>query len=130
MTVPRELPGPNSGVHASIIAHATDGQPAYLQLRLHLMVAACRAMRQKRIRQRDGAVLFGVTQPRVSDLVRGKAALSSLDTLVGMLAALGVTVTFQLRAHHTTATVRQAAAPVRSSRSRRQRRDAESGSGE
>jgi predicted XRE-type DNA-binding protein len=36
--------------------------------------------------------MFGVTQPRVSDLMRGKIALFSLDTLVNMLAEAGLHV--------------------------------------
>ncbi|MFA7494948.1 MAG: XRE family transcriptional regulator [Acidithiobacillus sp.] len=34
--------------------------------------------------------LFGVTQPRVSDLVRGKINLFSLDMLVNMATAAGL----------------------------------------
>lgn len=37
--------------------------------------------------QSQAAKVFGVTQPRVSDLMRGKIDLFSLDTLVNMLAA-------------------------------------------
>ncbi len=40
--------------------------------------------------QAQAAKVFGVTQPRVSDLVRGKIDLFSLDTLVNMLAAAGL----------------------------------------
>jgi len=35
---------------------------------------------------------MGVTQPRVSDLLRGKVGLFSTDSLIDMLARLGVTV--------------------------------------
>jgi predicted XRE-type DNA-binding protein len=38
-----------------------------------------------------------VTQPRVSDLTRGKIELFGLDTLVTMLAAAGLRVTLQVR---------------------------------
>lgn len=34
--------------------------------------------------------LFGVTQPRVSDLMRGKINLFSLDALVNMATAAGL----------------------------------------
>ena len=40
----------------------------------------------------DAASLFGVTQPRISDLMRGKVNLFSLDTLIDM-AATGVSPT-------------------------------------
>lgn len=39
--------------------------------------------------QAQAAKLFGVTQPRVSDLVRGKIELFSIDALVNMLASAG-----------------------------------------
>jgi len=37
--------------------------------------------------------LFGVPQPRVSDLVRGKSERFSVDTLIALLGAAGVQVT-------------------------------------
>lgn len=42
--------------------------------------------------QAQAAKLFGVTQPRISDLMRGKIALFGLDTLVNMAAAAGLHV--------------------------------------
>jgi predicted XRE-type DNA-binding protein len=42
--------------------------------------------------QSRAAKLFGVTQPRISDLVRGKIDLFSIDTLVNMLTAAGMHV--------------------------------------
>jgi transcriptional regulator with XRE-family HTH domain len=38
----------------------------------------------------EAAELLGVTQPRVSDLMRGRIGLFSIDTLIDMLARLGV----------------------------------------
>jgi predicted XRE-type DNA-binding protein len=40
--------------------------------------------------QAQAARRFGVTQPRISDLVRGKIDLFSIDTLVNMLSAAGL----------------------------------------
>jgi predicted XRE-type DNA-binding protein len=50
--------------------------------------------------QKDAAALLGVTQPRVSDLIRGKISRFGLDKLVNMAtrAGLGVTLTVQKRA--------------------------------
>ena len=42
--------------------------------------------------QTKAAALYGVTQPRMSDLLRGKIDLFSLDMLVVMLARSGQTV--------------------------------------
>ena len=46
--------------------------------------------------QAAAATLLGVTQPRISDLVRGKIDLFSLDTLVNMLAAAGLHIELQI----------------------------------
>lgn len=43
------------------------------------------------------AKLFGVTQPRVSDLLRGKLNVFGLDALVNMAAAAGLRVKISIR---------------------------------
>ena len=43
------------------------------------------------------ARIFGVTQPRVSDLVRGKIERFSIDLLVNMLAKAGLQAVFTTR---------------------------------
>ena len=40
--------------------------------------------------QAEAAKLLGVTQPRISDLVRGKINLFALDALVNMAVAAGL----------------------------------------
>jgi len=40
--------------------------------------------------QKEAAARLGVTQPRISDLTRGKIELFSLDTLVDMAAVAGM----------------------------------------
>ncbi len=42
--------------------------------------------------QSQAAKMLGVTQPRISDLMRGKIDLFGLDTLVNMLANAGLHV--------------------------------------
>jgi predicted XRE-type DNA-binding protein len=39
--------------------------------------------------QAEAAAALGITQPRVSDLVRGKIGLFSIDALVAMASAMG-----------------------------------------
>lgn len=73
------------------------GGGEHLRLRVELMEAVRGVIRRRGLRQRDAAELFDVAQPRVSDLVRGKVALFSIDTLVDMLAAVGVRVELKLR---------------------------------
>jgi len=41
--------------------------------------------------------IFGVTQPRISNLMRGKIEFFGLDMLVNMLAAAGLRVTVQVK---------------------------------
>ena len=48
--------------------------------------------------QAEAAEVFGVTQPRISDLVRGKINLFTIDTLVNMAKAAGLRVEIQLLA--------------------------------
>ena len=50
-----------------------------------------------RLTQAAAPKLFGVAQPRVSDLVRGRIDRFSIDTLVKMLAQAGVQVQFVLK---------------------------------
>jgi len=65
---------------------------ANLLLRSELSVEILRIIKRRRITQQEAAKLFGVTQPRISDLVRGKLDLFSIDGLVNMLAAAGATI--------------------------------------
>ncbi|MBM4121312.1 MAG: helix-turn-helix domain-containing protein [Nitrospira sp.] len=44
------------------------------------------------VKQAEAAKVLGVTQPRISDLVRGRIDLFSVDSLIDMLARLGIRV--------------------------------------
>jgi predicted XRE-type DNA-binding protein len=68
-----------------------------LKLRAALMVQIRRLIEGRKLTQAAAASIFGVTQPRVSDLVRGKIDLFSIDTLVDMLARAGVRVGLTIR---------------------------------
>jgi predicted XRE-type DNA-binding protein len=46
----------------------------------------------RRLKQAEAARILRVTQPRVSDLLRGRIDLFSTDSLIDMLARLGVSV--------------------------------------
>ena len=63
-----------------------------LLLRSQLMTALMRIMERRRLTQARAAKLFGVSQPRVSDLNRGKIDHFTVDALVNMLAHAGVKV--------------------------------------
>jgi predicted XRE-type DNA-binding protein len=49
------------------------------------------------LKQDDAARRLGVSQPRISDLVRGKIGRFSVDTLIAMLGKAGKTVTITVR---------------------------------
>jgi predicted XRE-type DNA-binding protein len=64
----------------------------HLRIRSGLMAAVRGVIEARGLTQAEAAALLGVTQPRVSDLVRGKIDLFSIDTLVDMLARAGLRV--------------------------------------
>jgi len=63
-----------------------------LKVRADLMIRLSKLIDTRGLTQAEAAALFGVTQPRVSDLVRGKIGRFSIDTLVAMLGNAGLTV--------------------------------------
>lgn len=63
-----------------------------LRIRAELMVRLRQVIQRRKLTQAAAAKLLGVTQPRVSDLVRGRIDLFSVDTLIDMLARAGVLV--------------------------------------
>ncbi|NMG38365.1 XRE family transcriptional regulator [Chelativorans sp. ZYF759] len=68
-----------------------------MKLRSALMMALKDHIDRAGMSQSDAAKVFGVTQPRVSDLVRGKIDLFALDTLVNMAASAGLHVELRIR---------------------------------
>ncbi len=68
-------------------------EAAHLLIRTDLMLQVSQIIEKRGLTQRAAAAALGVTQPRVSDLVRGRVELFSIDTLVEMLSRLGVSVT-------------------------------------
>ena len=67
-------------------------EAANLRARSDLMIALQERLRANKLTQAQAAKLLGVTQPRVSDLMRGKIDLFGLDTLVNMIGAAGLHV--------------------------------------
>jgi predicted XRE-type DNA-binding protein len=63
-----------------------------LKIRTDLMIRLSKLIDARGLTQAQAATVFGVTQPRVSDLVRGKIDRFSIDTLVAMLGHAGVRV--------------------------------------
>ena len=73
-----------------------------LLLRADLMIALTNLIKKRRWTQAVAAKTMGVTQPRISDLKRGRLTRFSLDMLVQMLNRAGAHVTINVdtrRAH-------------------------------
>jgi predicted XRE-type DNA-binding protein len=68
-----------------------------LRIRSELMTQLEKLIERKGLTQTAAARLLGVSQPRVSDLVRGRIELFSIDVLVNMLAKAGVRVAVTMR---------------------------------
>ena len=66
-----------------------------LLLRAELMSRVCDMAGG--VSQREAAGKFGVSQPRLNDLMRGKIDKFSLDALVNMLAHAGMRVELKVR---------------------------------
>ncbi|MBI1284728.1 MAG: helix-turn-helix domain-containing protein [Thiobacillus sp.] len=75
----------------------TPQQAASMKARSVLMIELQEYIKSSGLTQKQAAGLFGVTQPRVSDLVRGKIELFSLESLVDMATAAGMKVEVRLR---------------------------------
>ena len=84
----------------SSVWDALEESPAQAQnmkLRSTLMMALQEHIARAKLSQAEAAQLFGVTQPRVSNLMHGKIDLFALDTLVNMASAAGIRVEMRLR---------------------------------
>jgi predicted XRE-type DNA-binding protein len=75
-------------------------EATHLQIRADLMPRIERILKAEGLTQVKAAKLLGTSQPRVSDLVRGRLELFSIDALVEMLDRLGITVTLRTKRSH------------------------------
>lgn len=64
----------------------------HLLVRADLLIQVQKAIAAKGLKQAEAAKTLRVTQPRISDLLRGRIDLFSTDTLIDMLARLGAGV--------------------------------------
>jgi predicted XRE-type DNA-binding protein len=69
-----------------------EGEAEHLRVRADLLIQIQKVLEARGLKQGEAAKLLGVTQPRISDLVRGRLDLFSVDILIDMLARLGVRV--------------------------------------
>ena len=71
-------------------------EAANLKLRSQLMIEVDKALMEKKLTQQAAAKALGISQPRVSDLLRGKAEKFTIDSLVNILARLGREVSLRV----------------------------------
>jgi predicted XRE-type DNA-binding protein len=64
----------------------------HLMVRADLLIQVQKLIASRRLKQREAAALLRISQPRVSDLVRGRIDLFSTDMLIDILARLGARV--------------------------------------
>jgi predicted XRE-type DNA-binding protein len=70
-----------------------------MKLRSVLMTALKQHIIRTTMSQAEAAKLLGVTQPRVSDLMRGKINVFGLDALVKMATAAGLHIEMRVLDH-------------------------------
>ena len=75
----------------------TPAEARNLRMRSQLMTALRKFIEKEALTQAAAAKRFQVTQPRISDLMRGKISRFSLDTLVNMLIGAGMDVELRIR---------------------------------
>lgn len=68
----------------------TPAQAENMKLRAVLLTALKDQVNKRQLSQAQAAKLFGVTQPRISELMRGKIDVFGLDDLVNMTVAAGL----------------------------------------
>lgn len=75
----------------------TPGAAENMKIRSALMQELVAYIENTGLTQSEAAHQFGVTQPRISDLMRGKVDLFSIDALVNMLTAAGLHLDLRVR---------------------------------
>ena len=73
-------------------------EASVLLLRAQLAEALRAWMERERLTQAEAATRLGISQPRISDIARGKVELLSLDYLVGLCAKAKLNVDLRLAA--------------------------------
>lgn len=86
--------GPFACVWDAIIDDPAEA--ANLRIRSELMMRLTRHIKDRRWSQAEAANRLGVTQPRISDLMRGKINLFSVDALIGLATVGGLKVEVQV----------------------------------
>jgi predicted XRE-type DNA-binding protein len=76
----------------------SNEESEHLLVRADLLIQLQKTIAAKGLKQAAAAKVLRVTQPRVSDLLRGRIDLFSTDALIDMLARLGIGVRLVVKA--------------------------------
>ena len=90
--MPRNTRGSKSSGNVFRDIGFSEPEAAHLRIRADLMIKIEKVLKARKLTQAKAAELMGVSQPRVSDLLRGKIELFSSDALIDMLARLGLRI--------------------------------------
>jgi predicted XRE-type DNA-binding protein len=85
----------NSSGNVFIDLGYSPDEAAILQMRADLMVDLRKFIKAKKLTQAKAAEIFGVSQSRVSDLIRGKWERFSLEMLITLATKAGMRVTLK-----------------------------------
>ena len=69
-----------------------------MRIKSDMMITIEKIIKDRGLTQAEAAAQCGVTQPRISDLLRGKIERFSIDSLLDILTALRCTVSFKVKA--------------------------------
>ena len=76
---------------------SAPGEAEHLLVRADLMIKVQKLIESKHLTQAELAKSLRISQPRISDLLRGRIDLFSTDALIDILARLGVRVQLVLK---------------------------------
>jgi len=85
----------NSSGNVFIDLGYSPDEAAILQMRADLMADLRKFIKAKRLTQAKAAEILGVSQSRVSDLIRGKWEKFSLEMLISLATRAGMRVTLK-----------------------------------
>ena len=86
---------PGSNVFSALGLSAAEAEN--LRIRSAMMRAIVAFIRKGELTQPRAAKSLGISQPRISDFMRGKIHLFSIDNLAGSLAAAGLRVEVRIK---------------------------------
>ena len=81
----------------NVFADLGFANPEQERLKAHLTLEIYKILKQRGLRQREAAKLLGTSQPRVSELMRGRSGAFSASRLMEFLTALDQDVEITVR---------------------------------